>query len=499
MRAIFSALAMVLCVAATPSHGKTLRVGLGEDPDVLDPTLGRTFVGRIVLQTICDKLFDTDEKLNFVPQLALSYEWAPENRAITFKLRQGVKFQDGTPFDAEAVKFNIERSLTFPGSNRKSEINAVEGAEVLDPATVRLNLKTPFVPLMGALADRGMMVSPSAAKAAGNDFGARPVCAGPYKFVERVQQDRIVVERFDGYWNRDKVRLDRIVFRPIPDASVRLANLQSGDLDFIERLSATDIPAVKSNPRLRLASITSIGYQGITFNLAHGERAKTPLGSDPRIREAFDLALDRKVITDVVFNGEYTPGNEWVPPSNPFYVKTGSIERDLARAKELLKAAGAPRPTVMMMITTDTQGRAVGQVVQQMVAEAGFDLRLEATEFATALGRMSKGDFEAFLIGWSGASDVDRNLYQFIACDGSINESRYCNPEVDALLAEERAAGDPQRRREILGKIAALTIGRDRPLIYLYHVKWLYAHSAKLTGFAPYPDGIARLNFVDIE
>jgi peptide/nickel transport system substrate-binding protein len=216
------------------------------------------------------------------------------------------------------------------------------------------------------------------------------------------------------------------------------------------------------------------------------------------VREAFDLALDRKVITDVVSDGAYIPGNEWVPPDNPFFVKRGSLERNLARAKELLAAAGAPHPTVTLIVPNGTEFLQVAQIVQQLVGEAGFDLRLQTTEFASALNQTAKGDFEAFLIGWTGATDVDRNLYQMVACDGSLNDGRYCNPEVDKLLAEERSEGDRARRLEILGKIADRTIAGDRPLIYLYHVKWLYAYSTKLIGFVPYPDGIARLNATDL-
>ncbi|MBI1777556.1 MAG: ABC transporter substrate-binding protein [Proteobacteria bacterium] len=501
MRSIVFALAALLTLAAGSlgtAEAKTLRFGLAEDPDILDPTLGRTYVGRMVFAALCDKLLEIDPDLNFVPQLATSYEWAPENRAVTFHLRKGVSFHDGTPFNAEAVKFNIERNLTFPGSNRKGEIAAVEGATVIDALTVRLDLKTPFVPLLGALSDRGMMVSPTAAKAAGPEFGNRPVCAGPFKFVERVQQDRIVVDKFDGYWDKDRVHLDRIVFRPIADAAVRLANLRSGDLDFVERIQPTDIQQVKSDPKLRLAEITSIGYQGITINLNNGERAKSAIGSDPKVREAFELSLDRNAINQVVFNGEFTPGNQWVPPGNKYHADWPMPARNVERAKALLKEAGKPNPVVNLMVPNGTEAQQVGQVIQQLAREAGFDVRLEVMEFASALARSSKGDFEAFLIGWSGASDVDRNIYAMVHCTGSLNDSKYCNPEVDRLLDQERMTADLKGRVAALGKIAQLTTGRDRPLIYLYHQKWFYGMSQRLSGYVPYPDGVARVSFTDL-
>src|SRR3954447_14583472 len=223
------------------------------------------------------------------------------------KLRQGVKFHDGEPFDAAAVKFNIERHLKLPGSNRKAEISAVTGVDIIDDHTVKLVLSAPFAPLLAQLTDRaGMMVSPKAAQAvqaSGGDFSTHPVCAGPFKFVERVAQDRIVLERFADYWNKDTVKFDKVVFLPIPDATVRLANLQSGGLDLIERVMATDVDAVKKDSRLKFAEITGLGYQGITINLNNGPKAKNPLGEDARIRQALELSIDRTALNQVVFNG----------------------------------------------------------------------------------------------------------------------------------------------------------------------------------------------------
>ena len=215
-------------VDATPAAARVLRIGLADDPDMLDPTLARTYTGRIVFAAMCDKLVDITPELDIAPQLATEWQWVDGNKGLVLKLRQGVKFQDGEPLDAAAVKFSIERHLNMPGSNRKAEISAVSAVEIIDDHTVKLVLKAPFAPLLAALSDRaGMIVSPKAAQAPG-DFANHPVCAGPYKFVERVAQDRIVLDRFADYWNKDLVKFDRIVFTPIPDSTVRLANLQSG-------------------------------------------------------------------------------------------------------------------------------------------------------------------------------------------------------------------------------------------------------------------------------
>src|SRR5512134_1640033 len=224
-------------ILVSAANAQTLRIGLAEDPDILDPTMARTFVGRIVFAGLCDKLFDLDEKLNVVPQLATSYQWSADNKSLVVKLRSGVTFHDGEKFDAQAVKFNLERHKNMKGSNRRGELAVVSSVDAVDPTTVRVNLASPFAPLLAVLTDRsGMMVSPKAAEASGDKFGARPVCSGPFRFVERIAQDRIVVERFPDYWNKGQIHFERIVYQPIVDATVRLANLRSGQLDFIERM-----------------------------------------------------------------------------------------------------------------------------------------------------------------------------------------------------------------------------------------------------------------------
>src|SRR4051812_2793514 len=344
----------------------TLRIGLAEDPDVLDPSLARTYVGRIVFASICDKLFDIDAKLNVIPQLALSNETSEDGKIVTIKLRPNVKFHDGEKFDAEAAKFSLERHLTMQGSFRKPELAAIDTIEVADPLTIKLHLKTPFSPLIAQLTDRaGMMVSPKAAKEAGDKFGLKPVCAGPYKFVERVQQDRIVVEKFADYWDKDKLHIDRITYLPIVDSTVRLANLRSGGLDLIERLNATDINEVRSDSRLKLSTALELGYLGITLNIANGEKSKSPLGQHAKVRQALELSIDRDALNQVVFNGEFVPGNQWVSPESSYYQKSLPIpKRDVAKAKALIKEAGVQTPIAIdFMVPQGAENKAVSEVV----------------------------------------------------------------------------------------------------------------------------------------
>jgi peptide/nickel transport system substrate-binding protein len=493
LRLAATAAALLLSIGAVQAQ-TTLRIGLAEDPDILDPTMARTYVGRIVFSAFCDKLFDIDEKLNIVPQLALSSETVDDGKGLVVKLRPGVKFHDGEPLDAEAAKFSLERHLTFPGSFRKPELASVDHIEVVDPLTVKLVLKSPFSPLLAQLTDRaGMMMSPKAAKEAGDKFGLRPVCAGPYKFVERVQQDRIVFEKFADYWNKDNVFIDKIVFQPIVDATVRLANLKSGGLDLIERVLATDLKDVRADSRLKVATAIELGYQGITLNIGK-DKAKGPLSQSAKVRQALDLAIDREAINQVVFNGEFKPGNQWVNPDHPYYQGAFPIRsRDVAKAKALLKEAGVTPPvSVDFLVPKGAETEAVAQVVQSMASEAGFDMKIRVTEFATSLKQAETGDYQAFMLAWSGRIDPDGNSYVFLHKDAPQNYSAWNNPQADKALQDARLVTDPAKRKASYETLAKL-VQEEEPLLYLYHRRIIIAHTTRLEGYKQMPDGLVRV------
>jgi peptide/nickel transport system substrate-binding protein len=494
LRLAMTVAALFFSLEATVQAQTTLRIGLAEDPDILDPSVARTYVGRIVFSAFCDKLFDIDEKLNIVPQLALSHETSADGKEMTIKLRPGVKFHDGEPLDAEAAKFSIERHMTLPTSFRKSELASVDHVEVVDPLTIKLVLKTPFAPLIAQLTDRaGMMVSPKAAKEAGDKFGLHPVCAGPYKFVERVQQDRIVFEKFADYWNKDNIFIDRVVFLPINDATVRLANLKSGGLDLIERVLATDIKEVRADPKLKLSTALELGYLGLTINVGN-DKNKGPLSQSEKVRQALDLSIDREALNQVVFNGEFTPGNQWVNPQHPYYQQAFPIpKRDIAKAKALLKEAGVTPPvSVDLMVPKGAENEAVAQVLQSMAAEAGFDLKIRVIEFATSFKQAQAGEFQIFQIAWSGRIDPDGNSYVFMHTKAPQNDGGYSNPEADKLMEDARLTSDFGQRKAIYEKLTKILLN-DLPIIYLYHRKLLIAHTTRLEGYKQMPDGLVRV------
>jgi peptide/nickel transport system substrate-binding protein len=360
---------------------------------------------------------------------------------------------------------------------------------------VRIRLSAPSAAFLSQLTDRaGMILSPRAADAAGRDFGLRPVCAGPFRFVERVAQSRIVVERFNDYWNRGAIHLERITFLPIPDNNARIANLQSGAVEFGERMEPDHVEMVARNPRLRVVQVDELGYQGIQYNVNNGPRAETPFGRNPRVREAFELAIDRAAINQVVYGGAYVPTAQAVPPSNPFHIREFQPEpRNIARARQLLQQAGVALPVRVEMTVPNNQDlRQVGEVIQAMVREAGFDLRINAMEFASALQASQRGEFETFLLGWSGRVDPDGNIWAFVHSRGGQNDGRYSNPEVDRLLDAARTELDPERRRALYAQMWEIALRQDRHRMYLWHRKNIFIHTARLSGYVPVPDGMIR-------
>src|SRR5271166_5939076 len=230
-RLAFGLFCAVSLSAQAMAQERVLHLGLREDPDLLDPTLGSSYVGRIVFAGMCDKLFDIDTKLNIVPQLATGYDWKDPTHLV-IHLRAGVRFQDGESFTAEAAKYKLMRDLTAKGSMRRGEVSSIDSIEIVDPLTIQLDLKAPASQLLAQLTDRaGIMISPKAVEAAGDKFGLHPVCAGPFSFEARVAQDRIVLRRFPGYWDAASIHFDKVVYLPNPNAAVRLANLQAGAVD----------------------------------------------------------------------------------------------------------------------------------------------------------------------------------------------------------------------------------------------------------------------------
>lgn len=495
---VATTLAAVALPAIVPSaEAQTqLRIGIRDDPDILDPTYSRTYVGTLVMTALCDKLFDFDAKLNIVPVLATSYEWT-DSKTLVLHLRSNVTFQNGEAFNADAVVYTLQRHLTANGSFRRSEIGAMDHAEAVDAMTVRVVMKQPFSPFVAVLTDRaGMMLPPRAAESGGKEFGLHPVCAGPFRFVDRVAQERITLQRFPDYWDSARIHYDRVTYWIIPDSSIRLANLQAGALEIAE-VAPLDVDSMKRNPSLRPVTVQSLGYGALTINLGASPKAETPLGRDPRVRKAFELSLDRAMLSKVVFADMYAPNAQATSALSPLHDPTiVPPNRDVAKAKALLIQTGVTTPLAVALTVYNTpQGVQAGEVIQSMAAEAGFAVQVNAMEFGAALAAIRRGDFAMALGGWSGLLDTDSNAWSFLHSGGALNMAGYGNATVDAKLDAARAASDTAARRELYAAVWQ-QVSQDLPLIYLWTPRNIAGVSNKVAGFTLLADGLYRLQDV---
>jgi peptide/nickel transport system substrate-binding protein len=495
-----AAAALALSLLATPLAAQTtLRVGLIADPNMLDPAQSGSVFERVIFSALCDKLVDLDAELRFTPQLATAWEWGDGGKSLTLTLRDGVRFHDGTAMDAAAVKLNLDRYREARESRRRSELASVAAVEVVDARTVRLVLKAPDAPLLAVLADRaGMMMSPAAIAALGDRIHTNPVCAGPFAFVRRVAQEVIELRRFADYWDAGRIHIDRVEYRPIPDGTVRLVNLRAGQLDLIERVAPNDVAAVARDRTLRLIAGPAMAYQTLSINVGAGERAKGPLGSDPRVRAALEASLDRSVINQVALEGQFIPSNQFEPPGSTFYAPARPVPaRDVARARALLREAGHTRVAFELAVTNSPVERQVAEMIQAMAGEAGFDIAIRATESAAMVAATQRGEYDAAIAIWSGRPDPDGNITIWLQCNGFVNWGKYCNPRLDALLAQGRAVTGVSER-QALYRAAAEVWMEDRPHLVLYHHKGFWASRAAVTGFAAHPDGLMRLQDVRV-
>lgn len=491
--------AMLAFAVAAPAFGAELRIGMQDDADTLDPAQSQTFAGRLVYASMCDKLVDISPDIKIVPQLATDWTYSDDGLKLVMNLREGVVFHDGTSFDAEAAAYNIERSMTLPESRRKSELSSVESVAATGPHQITISLKRQDASLLAQFSDRaGMMVSPTAAKEAGANFGLKPVCSGAFRFVERVQQDRIILEKFPEYWNAENIHIDRVTFLPIPDSAVRLANLRSGDLDLVERMAATDSATVAADPKLKALDVTSMGYVALYANVGDNPRAGTPIGQDKRVRQAFSKAIDREALFQIVYEGKGSPGNQPFSPKSIWYNKNLPVEqRDVEGAKALLAEAGLDRVQIELQHANNPVVTQMMQIIQSMVAEAGFDVTLRATEFATLLSEQSAANYELSRTHWSGRPDPDGSIHQFVTCGGGLNDPKYCNEKVDELLNQARAITDFEQRKSLYDQASDILLD-ELPVIYLGHESYVYGLNKRIEGFALYPDGMIRLSGVTI-
>jgi peptide/nickel transport system substrate-binding protein len=494
--------ALVAMAGAQGVHrGGTIRVAIAGDIVTMDPHLSGAKIDRQPYQSIYDKLVDTDEQLTVVPMLATSWTVSPDGRTVTFKLRRGVTFHDGTPFNAEAVRVNFERMLDpkFPPI-RKAEMRPVQRVVAADPYTVQVLMERPYSPLLYALTDRaGMMLSPAALAKEGMDFGQHPVGTGPFRFVERVPNDHTTFERNPDYWAKTLPYAERVVFRAITSDPARIANLKSGDIDIVADVPLPQVPelareASQPGAPFRLLERGAFQWDAMPLNVTR------PPFDNKLLRQALSLTIDRQALASSVLRGAAYPARSFFPNSTPAYDAAIPVpERNIALAKERLAQAGRGGgfTFTLLLAGAGQQDASVAQAIQSMAGEAGIHVQIQILEGGAFLEMMQKLQHQATLSIWSGRPDPDFDVYPFVTQTGigGLNLAGYVNDRATALLDGARLLSDMSQRRRAYTEVSRI-VADDVPYVFLFYPKEYKLISAHVRGFVQVPDGMVRLRSV---
>ena len=482
--------------ADPPTKGGTLRVGFYIEAATMDPHLSGSKIDRQVYHNIYEPLVTLDTKLGIKPGLAESWS-QPDPKTLLFKLRRGVKFHDGTDFNAEAAKFNFERMKTEPKSVRKGEVANIDTVEVVDSHTLKVNLKKPDAALLATLTDRaGMMVSPKVIQERGAELqrNAKGAGTGPFEFVEWVKDSHLVIKRNEAYWNKQGgPYLERIRYRPIPDDVVKLQSLQSGEIDVMDYVQPRDVAAVKADKNVVVVDVPSLA--DFAYQLNHTR----PPFNVKALRQAVAYALDVEQIVKGVWLNVGVPANGPIPPTSWAYDKSiPPIKRDLARAKAKLAEGGQPTGFSFTLTTNNIPiNIQEAEVVQAQLREAGITVKINLVDSTTLLSNGNGKNFEMISYQWSGRPDPDGNTYQFYRTTPgtSLNWSGISNPQIDALLDKTREVSSQPERRKLYSELTKL-LQDELPMIFIVHPIEPKAFSPKVQGYEPIPDGMMRFKDV---
>ncbi|CAN5164450.1 ABC transporter substrate-binding protein [soil metagenome] len=488
-----------------PAYGGSVVCALEDDPINLDPLLSRAFIDRNVHYQVYDSLVRIDEKGKIIPWLAESWETSGDGRAVTFKLRKDVKYHDGTAFDAESVKWNIDRYRTAQGSARSGELAPVDKVTVVDPATVRFDLKAPFAPLLSLLVDRaGMMVSRIAAEAGGQDFTRKAFKAGtgPFVLTEAVKDDHVTLERNPDWWGRDKDGnklpfLDKITIKPIRSSDVRFTNLRTGDAHVANNIAGKDVPTSKSDSNLVYQETPAYAFRSLIPN-----RASAFVFSDARYVRAVSMAVDRKELLDKGYFGLGQVGYGTVAPAHfSFDAGFKPFERsDPDGAKKLIAEVGkGPLSFELLVASGDPVTLTIAQLVQAQLKKADINAEISQLEFAKILELQTAKTFKGLtFVGWSGRVDPDGNTYDHIYTGRPFNDSSYANARVDKLLDESRATNDEAKRRDLFRQAEKIFVQDDPARIWLGFGAAQLLTAKSMKGLTVYPDQIVRFQFASL-
>jgi glutathione transport system substrate-binding protein len=474
--------------------------------ETLDPYNTSSTLNQAAGKAYYEGLFEFDKDLKIQPLLATGYEASPDGLVYTIKLRQGVKFQDGTDFTAEAVKVNFDR-VSNPDNHlsRYTQFNQVDKTEVVDPYTVRITLKRPFSAFINALAhSAAMMISPTALQKWGKDIGFHPVGTGPFEFVEWKPAEYLKVKKFDGYWKKGYPKIDTLTFRTVTDNNSRAAVVQTGEAQFAFPVPFEQAALLAKNDKLDLIDDKhSIMARYMSMNVM-----QKPF-DNVKVREAINYAINKQALAKVAFSG-YASVSEGVVPQGVEYAdKIGQWPYDPKKAKELLAEAGYPNGFESTLWSAYNDGTSVKvvQFLQQQLQQVGIKVSVEVLESGQRVQRVQQvqkpedAKVRMYYAGWSSSTgEADWGLRPLLSTGAFppqlLNTAYYSNPKVDDDISKALSTTNKDEKTKLY-KDAQQTIWKDAPWAFLVTMNNVYIRSKKLSGVYVQPD--TNFYFSDID
>lgn len=467
-----------------PKKGGVLTAAIGGDPQGFDPHLTSAYSSFQVLENVFDTLVAVDANLNIVPALAESWEVSEDNLTWTFHIRPGVKFHNGRELTAEDVKYSYERILDPEvGSGVAWRLSLVDSFEVVDELTLNVLLKEPYPGLLAKIGGyKGMAIVPKEVAEAG-ELERNPVGTGPFKFVSYTPGDSIVLEANPDYWEEGKPYLDQIIFKPIPDDTVRLTNLQTSVVDWIDNLPAEQVTMLSESAEFVVDRVGGTDYGYIGINL------KREPFDNPLVRQALNYAINREDVAAAALWDTAVPGQNPLPKDSFWYSGYQPYTYDPERAKELLAEAGyADGFSAEFMPTTEYEETVrAAQVLQAQLAEVGIDASIRTLEWGTWLEEEGAGNFDMYICSWIGNIDPDDYFYSQHRTGQVFNFTGYSNPELDTLLDQGRTEADPEARKAIYDQVQQIVID-DSPYVFLFIPANVDAYQPYVKGYITRPD-----------
>jgi peptide/nickel transport system substrate-binding protein len=484
--------------AQTPMRGGTLRIGWIPDAKTLDPHFSVQFSERYALYLIFNTLVGLDKGFNVVPELARAWQVSPDGKRVTFQLQRGVKFHDGTDFTADVVKWNVERILDPQAkSPQRSQLEpAVAAVTVVDPATVAFELKKPFAPLLAALAERpGFIVSPAAVKQAGADFGRRPVGTGPFRFVEWVADSQMTLERFPDYWDKGKPHLDKVVFRIVPDPTVRLTMVRTGEVDITTDVDAKDVPALQGDGNLRVSEMRPAArWTALQWHVDE------PPFNNKALRQAIALGIDRAELKTVLLQGFGEPARGPVVPGLWWFdANLKGFGHDVELARKKLAEAGHPNGFRHKFVVENTpQWIRQAELLQGQLRKINVTMDFEPVNTADAYALIVQRKTNWTHTRWTQRADPSGLLSILFHSKGFANSTGYSNPRVDELLDRAAAIYEPERRKPLYHEAERLIVD-DVPYVFLNYTAEFAVMTRKVQNWGWIPDLIPRFRELWLE